>query len=306
MHSSLILLVIGLAIWLRWQWQPTQGDWHRRWQLTLLAFCLPPLLLLTTAVAVLEMGHHGAMLGLPVEELGCWVATAILLGSLSMLAYRLGREVRFYFALRTYPKLLVISNEGARCLPNSLPFAAQVGLWKPQLIVSQGLLTHLDPAELEAVLVHEQAHEHYRDPFWFFWLGWLRQLTLWLPNTNALWQELLLLREMRADRRAAEQVDPLLLAEILVKLVALPFRGSAELVAFNQALSTSRLEQRIEALLVLETEGYERRDLQCDKRKTSGWKCDRIFQSRPFQNRSLSWLLLSLLPLATVLLHKVH
>jgi Zn-dependent protease with chaperone function len=50
-------------------------------------------------------------------------------------------------------------------------------------------------------LAHEQAHAHYRDTFWFFWLN---VLTSWLPHTEALWQEILFLREIRADEKAKE------------------------------------------------------------------------------------------------------
>ena len=55
--------------------------------------------------------------------------------------------------------------------------------------------------------------------FGFFWWGWLRRLTEWLPHSKELWQELLLLRELRADQWAAQQVDPLVLAESLLLMV---------------------------------------------------------------------------------------
>ena len=127
----------------------------------------------------------------------------------------------------------------------AIPFAAQIGFWQPQLVITQGLLDQLSTAQIEAVLTHEQAHLHYRDTFWFFWLGWLRQLTAWLPNTERLWQELLLLREMRADRWAANRVDPLLLAESLLQMAQAPLLDLENACAAN----ASRLEERIEALL---------------------------------------------------------
>jgi Zn-dependent protease with chaperone function len=92
--------------------------------------------------------------------------------------------------------------EHSRVLDNPIPFSALIGFWQPELIVSQGLLNTLDQDHLEAVFKHEQGHYYYRDTFWFFWLGWVRSISAWLPNTEALWQELLLLREMRADRWA--------------------------------------------------------------------------------------------------------
>ncbi|MCX7596709.1 MAG: M56 family peptidase, partial [Fischerella sp.] len=90
---------------------------------------------------------------------------------------------------------------------------------------------------------------HYRDTFWFFWLGWVRSCTVWLPNTEALWQELLILRELRADAHAALQVDPLLLAESLILVVSTPPVSSEICCAALAYSSAERLEQRIEALL---------------------------------------------------------
>jgi Zn-dependent protease with chaperone function len=111
-------------------------------------------------------------------------------------------------------------------------------------------LQTLKPEHLEAVLTHEQAHHYYRDTFWFFWLGWLRRITSWLPNTESLWQELLILRELRADRWAAGRVDALLLAESLLMVVSTPMMGAENFcAAFSRAAPYNRLQERIEALL---------------------------------------------------------
>lgn len=281
MHSSLILLIAGFALWVRWHWQPQpSAPWHRRWQSALVAFCLPPLLLLSIAGAVIHMGHSGTMLGLPVGQLGCWVAMAILLSGAGMLAFLLGQEVRSRHSLQRYAVITLPTGETARCLPTESPLAAQVGFLAPQLVVSQGLLRHLNLQEIQAILTHEQAHRHYRDTFWFFWLGWLRRLTFWLPNTLALWQELLLLRELRADQWAANRVDPLLLAELLLKLVAFPLNPPlGNLIAFSQELSAGRLEQRVDALLA------------------------ETHSPQAFPRTSLLWLLAPLTPLATIFLH---
>ena len=116
------------------------------------------------------------------------------------------------------------------------------------------MLDHLDSDHLAAVLAHEAGHGHYRDTFWFFWLGGLRRLTIWLPNTEALWQELLLLREIRADRWAARSVDTLVLAESLMSVITAPLMAPESVCAsFSCAAPRSRLAQRIDALLEADT-----------------------------------------------------
>lgn len=100
------------------------------------------------------------------------------------------------------------------------------------------------------MLAHEDGHRYYRDTCWFFFLGWLCQLTSWLPHTESLWQELLLLREIRADHWATRQVDSLLLAEALLLVVNTPLLLEANFcAAFAYHIPTNHVTQRIDALL---------------------------------------------------------
>lgn len=258
MHSSLIVFTMLVAVGWRWRWQRPDGPWQTRWESAISAFCLPPLMVLLAAGAVLAMGHHGTMLGWSVSPVGCWVSLGITALASGVFAYALGRAAGAQWRLRQYPVVLLPEVGLARCLPIDLPMAAQVGLWQSALLVSRGWLEQLTPAEQQAILAHEQAHADHRDPFWFFWLGVVRRFTGWLPNTTLLWEELLLLRELRADQAAATTSDPLLLAELLVKLArqmaldAIPHPLETEIAAcigFNEADSLTRLEQRVNALV---------------------------------------------------------
>jgi Zn-dependent protease with chaperone function len=253
MHLSLFLLVIAIACLSRVLGHPvsdrTGATWSTRWRNSLSAFLLPPLLMLMTAISVLCMGTQGRMLGLPVGWIGYLLAFSFFGGAagvLLRLSWMAGRSLRQLQAYPTEPLAGAIGH----ILDTPKLFAAQVGWWRSQLVVSRGLLTHLTPAQLTAVLTHEQAHAYYRDTFWFFWLGWLRQLTAWLPHTPALWQELLLLRELRADHWAAQRVDPLLLAESLLLTVQDSAIAPDYCAAFSAVAPPSRLEERVEALLM--------------------------------------------------------
>ncbi|WNZ23282.1 M56 family metallopeptidase [Leptolyngbya sp. NK1-12] len=283
MHFSLILLAIGVACGMRLvAFRPRLG-WSTRWRHTLGLFLGPPLLLLITAGAVLGMGRQGQMLGLPAGEIGYICALGFLALALGCLVWRAGQAWHSFRQLRHYPAI-EIEQTPAYLLDSAVPFAAQIGVWQPRLVVSQGLFTQLTADQIQAVIAHEQAHTHYRDTFWFFWLGWLRHLTAWLPNTEALWQELLLLREVRADRWAAQQVDPLLVAEALLQMAQAPLIGlepalEHSCAAISAGTSLSRLEERIEALLSEET---------LPESASLPWL----------------WLLLSLIPLLTMVLHR--
>lgn len=279
MHLTLLFFGLSCAWGLRLLTISAEGTCQDRWRRALGLFLFPPLLLLMTAIALVCMGPQGQM----VRWWEGWVSYSLAVGFLGasvVLALRLVIDGwRSLQQVRAYPHVGLQGRVG-RVLSTPLPFSAQVGFWQSELVVSQGLIDTFSTDHLEAVLTHEQAHYHYRDTFWFFWLGWLRRLTAWLPQTEALWQELLLLRERRADRWAAQTVDTLLLAEALLQMVKAPELYSETIcAAFSSAAPRTRLEERIDALLS-EPESVQ-----------------------PFRPWVWLWLLLVCLPLLTVPFH---
>ena len=253
MHLHMIGLAGAIAVGCRLWGRPTDQSarWQLRWHRALIAFVVPPLLLLATAVAVVTMGtttiyawegylSYFLSLRFVMIALGRWLQLA-------------GQALKTQREVRRYPKRLIETQNSktlSRVIDMPTVFSAQIGLWTSDLVVSRGLLTHLDSEHLEAVLAHESGHAYYRDTFWFFWLGGLRRLTKWLPYTEALWQELLLLREVRADCWAARQVDTLVLAESLMSVITAPLiEAEAICAGFSCAAPRSRLAQRVDALL---------------------------------------------------------
>lgn len=249
MHLSLLLISVSVAIAFRSMWKARSSDWNTRWRWALGAFLFSPLLLMTSAIAILCMGPRGQM----VRAWEGWGSYEIAIGFLSLgvvLLIQLAMQAqRSLEKIHQLPQETILSTP-ARLLEHSTPFIAQIGFWNPELVISEGLLDTLDETHLQVALTHEQAHRHYRDTFWFFWLGGLRRLTAWLPNTEALWQELILLRELRADRWAAQQTDGLLLAEALLSIVsASQVESEPWMAALSDSAPQTRLNERIDALL---------------------------------------------------------
>jgi Zn-dependent protease with chaperone function len=276
MHLSIILFSIVAVVCVRLGWRRSADSWSNRWQWAVGVLLFPGLLLLATAVAVLLMGTDGYMLGLPVGWIGYLLALSYL-GYIGVeLLILLGGGWRSLWTVAGY-RLFNFPKTVGHILDTPALFAAQVGFWDSKLVVSRGLLETLNEEQIQAVLTHEAAHYYYRDTFWFFWFGWLRQTTTWLPQSKALWQELLLLRELRADQWAAQQVDPLLLAESLLLVV----KDASVEPEFNCAAfdAADRLEERIEALLTTSEQNY-----------TSHYV-------------AFAWLFMAMLPLLTLLLH---
>ncbi|MBD2020909.1 M48 family metalloprotease [Leptolyngbya sp. FACHB-36] len=248
MHLLMLVTAIVTACSIRWLWFDGASSWNERWQRALVAFVLPPGLLLTTAIAIGFMGPRGQMVrwweGWGIYGLATGFLTVAFVICLRLLV-EMGRSLH---KIHQYSAVDVHGTTG-RLIDSRMPYIAQVGFWRSELIVSQGLLKTLDEEHLKAVLVHEQAHCDHRDTFWFFWLGWLRRLTAWLPQTDALWQELLILRELRADQYAAQHVDGLLLAEALLLVVSAPMEPEMAYAEFSAIIVRDRLTERINALL---------------------------------------------------------
>lgn len=248
MHLIMILTALSVAWWLRSTWNPLPGSWSVRWERSLFLFLFPPLLIFMTAIAVLCMGPQGKMGGMYTGEISYLLALIFLTIVVILCVKLVFQGSQTVKAARSFP-VAHLEGEQVRLLNTEALFAGLIGFWQPELVVSQGLLQNLSPEHLESVLAHEKGHYHFRDTFWFFWLGCVRSCTAWLPNTDALWEELLVLRELRADGYAASQIDPLLLAESLLLVVSSTPVLSEICCAALGSSGTDRLEQRIEALL---------------------------------------------------------
>jgi Zn-dependent protease with chaperone function len=252
MHLIVLVAIFGLAWGLRSQWTvDLHASWNERWERTLSIFLLSPLLLFTTSISIIWMGPHGRMVWVGND----WLSYDLAIGFLGFAGLYLLKLTRSGWQMlqqvRTYPTIKLGDNK-VRILDLATPYIAQIGFWQPELVVTQVLLDNLDTDHLAAVLAHEQAHYRYRDPWCFFWLGWMRQISTWLPQTEAMWQELLVLRELRADRWASRQTDPLLVAEALLLVVQNTSIFTENFcTAFSQVAPVDRLTQRIDALLAI-------------------------------------------------------
>lgn len=101
MHLHMIGLAGAIAISCRFLGRPTeQSHWQMRWHRALIAFVVPPLLLLATAVAIVTMGtstafawegrlSYGLAFGFVVVAVGLW-------GQLGWQALKTRRHIRHY------------------------------------------------------------------------------------------------------------------------------------------------------------------------------------------------------------------
>ncbi|GIX49717.1 MAG: hypothetical protein KatS3mg131_3928 [Candidatus Tectimicrobiota bacterium] len=133
-----------------------------------------------------------------------------------------------------------------RLLAVPSPLACTLGLWRPRLLLSTGLLRQLSAAEVRAMLGHEWGHVRHGDVLRLAVLRWWRAALWFLPAVHALAQACQRAIEEAADDAAVALTGaPLDLAAALVKTAK-----ARAVPAWSPALAgEAALPQRIERLL---------------------------------------------------------
>ncbi len=81
-----------------------------------------------------------------------------------------------------------------------------IGLWKPRMILSSGLMDMLEPNELHAVIEHEKCHMRYRDPLAIFLLSMISKSMWYIPIFAWMADKYPIMIELRADKYAITQM----------------------------------------------------------------------------------------------------
>src|SRR5262249_6690499 len=138
------------------------------------------------------------------------------------------------------------TRQGRRVLPLAEPRAFVLGIFRPQIYLSEGLLSgaHLDSCE--AVLEHEEAHLRRRDPLWRLIASIGR--IVHLPGVAGLVGSLhARAQEMAADAEAVDRVgDRLSVAEALVRFARLRLSESPSAFEFAGSNVAARVREILE------------------------------------------------------------
>lgn len=261
----------------RWSSPPGRLAWLALSGLALMALVL---------AAGAWVGLHGGLLGGGPQQLleacllmshqvasGLWswtiesplraVVLAFLVGSLlwalSRLAlslfagWRVGRRAaryqagRFPVVDRALESTPEIEPGRIRILLSAAPEGFTLGLIRPKICLSEGLLRSLTEPELEAVLRHENAHARARDPLWLAVVRFLSDFLWFLPISRILAGAFSELAEEGADGAAVSAgSDSLELASAIVKTAGGGSGGPRLAPALG---GLALVERRVERLL---------------------------------------------------------
>lgn len=101
------------------------------------------------------------------------------------------------------------------CLACDAPLACCVGVLRPRILVTRGLVTLLRPDELEAVLLHEQHHGRRRDLLRYAIRRAVADICFYLPLLSWWARHQIERAELGGDRTAMRRVGPRPLAGAL-------------------------------------------------------------------------------------------
>jgi Zn-dependent protease with chaperone function len=186
-----------------------------------------------TLIAGLRALAGMVLFNAPTTALGFWhifalsaaaLLTAHLVFTLLLTYYKIERQRRRHrelLALLASPSAegtgtLVISHDSpvAYCLPGGA---------RSVTVLSDGLMAALEPAELRAVLIHENAHLSQRHHLLLWAFAAWRQALPWLPTTRLAQESVNSLIEMLADDVALKTESK----ATLIKAIAIVASGSA-------------------------------------------------------------------------------
>jgi hypothetical protein len=111
-----------------------------------------------SCLARVQSGHVSALL------FACGV---IVMSRVAICGLGLVAEVwRSQCAIRSWRRCLQTTRKAGRVLPLEEPHAFVLGIFRPEIYMSEGLLSMVHSESLEPVLMHEEAHVRRRDPLW--------------------------------------------------------------------------------------------------------------------------------------------
>jgi beta-lactamase regulating signal transducer with metallopeptidase domain len=138
---------------------------------------------------------------------------------------------------------------GVRILPTEQPLCALLGVVRPSIVLSRGLMSSVDPGELRAILEHERAHADRRDTLWAL-MARLCSVSMLPSRRRELLAELALAAEQSSDERAASVVgDRLAMAEVILKVERLVQDAPARFGVLAASFSGIGVIERVTALL---------------------------------------------------------
>lgn len=186
---------------------------------------------------------------------GHWLGWVLIAAVCLALATRLGLDLKRVVTASGLVRRLIASAQanpalGAWVVPTAAVWCLSVGVFRPRVVLTEGLIATIDPGEIGVILAHEDAHRRRRDTLVRLILR-LFTLSLLPGPRRYLLTSLELTSEQACDEEAAAQVGDRV--QVAATIVAMERRMSQTLTTRFAPLvagfGSSSVVERVESML---------------------------------------------------------
>jgi Zn-dependent protease with chaperone function len=184
-------------------------------------------------------------------NVGSWL---VVLGATAALSIGASKAfIALHGASRLGSRLVAVGSHeprlSAHVLPISQPLCLLVGIVRPRIVVSEGLVRSVTSEELRAVLLHEQAHASRRDTL-VRAVSRATTVFLWPSARDRLLSAIEVSAEQSCDEAAARAIgDRLTMAEVILKVERLLHATPVGLRPLAISFGGTAVPARVAALL---------------------------------------------------------
>lgn len=148
------------------------------------------------------------------------IIAGLLLITVLIVCKRIWRQ--FFYSKKVQKVLIPFIRKGKQIyiLPTAEVAAFTIGLFRPKVVMSEGLLQMFSDEEIDAIIFHEEYHQNNWDPLKLFCFTLLAEGMMYIPILKELLQRYHTYQELAADKYAMQKMESSFeLGSALLKLI---------------------------------------------------------------------------------------
>lgn len=173
------------------------------------------------------------------------IIAGLLLITVLIVCKRIWRQ--FFYSKKVQKVLIPFIRKGKQIyiLPTAEVAAFTIGLFRPKVVMSEGLLQTFSDEEIDAIIFHEEYHQNKWDPLKLFCFTLLAEGMMYIPILKELLQRYHTYQELAADKYAMQKMESSFeLGSALLKLIKIKtMENRCVTASFAKTAINLRIEQ---------------------------------------------------------------
>ncbi|MGE6615171.1 M56 family metallopeptidase [Bacillus mycoides] len=169
----------------------------------------------------------------------------LLLFTVIIMSKRIWKQ--FFYSKRLKRNLVSITRKGKQVyVLSTLQITAfTIGLFRPKIVISEGMFQAFSEEEIDAIVLHEEYHQKNRDPLKLFFFTLLAEGMMYIPILKGMLQRYHVYQELLADKYAMQKLKSSFeLGSALLKLIKIKTMENQCITAsFAKTAINLRIEQ---------------------------------------------------------------